>query len=186
MEREQIPTQKQFASTALQVFKPIFEKYGFKKYRKRVKSNFSFIIFKKDTQYINIHASTYPRDYPFYYEIYLGDGECYEYESSEPHTYFEALYNSINLMILKAQSENIANVYSYKYPFLEQVTISLENAKKDLIKYAANFLKGDLHEFLKQRKELNKHKRPLTHYKYDDDYLNELTQKSFEAWKKFS
>src|SRR6266478_5717755 len=85
--------QQQFCDFALQPFEPILAEKGFALTNVKVKGFSTTITFRKATQYIKVSSSTYPTDYPFSYNIILGDGDS--------ETFFEYDWNSITLWRLK-------------------------------------------------------------------------------------
>ncbi len=70
-----------FSKVALQIIGPTVEQYGFVKHKKKAEKFFTEIIFRKNSQYIQISASTYPTDYPYFYNIILGDWQAIEEEN---------------------------------------------------------------------------------------------------------
>jgi len=99
-------------------------------------------------QYIKISGSTYPTDYPYCYNIILGEGDSEEM--------IEWDWNSIALWRLKSKIEPTAEAKEYEFPFGDKVKSSISNANKELIKYADAFLCGNLTLFYKVRSEQNK------------------------------
>jgi len=173
------PEQKIFAETALEVFSPTFDDFGFKKHRINIKKNSTNITFRKENQYIKISSSTYPTDYPYFYNIILGEGDSEDF--------FEYDWNSIALWILKFKTEPKTKASEYAFPFGESVKISLENANLELKKYGLTFLKGNLDLFRELRKEHNGQREPYKihspdengHYKTTNDPVSVKQKKKY-------
>jgi hypothetical protein len=68
-----------FADTVLEIISPAVETFGFVRHRTEIETYSSTIIFRKDRQYIKISGSTYPTDYPYSYNIILGDGDSEDF-----------------------------------------------------------------------------------------------------------
>lgn len=69
------PEHTLFADTVLEFISPTVEKFGFVRHRIEIEAYLTTIIFRKDKQYIKVSGSTYPTDYPYSYNIILGEGD---------------------------------------------------------------------------------------------------------------
>jgi hypothetical protein len=146
------PEQTLFADTVLEIISPTVEQFGFTRHRTEIEKHFTTIIFRKDNQYIKVSGSTYPTDYPYYYNIVLGDGD------SDNFTEWD--WNSIALWRLKNKINPTAKAKEYEFPYGDKVKFSVTNANKELLKYADTFLCGDLTLFYESRSEQNKGREP--------------------------
>lgn len=125
------PEQKLFAEKVIQIVVPTFEQFEFKKHRIEIKKYSSVIVYKKDNQYLKISSSTYPRDYPYSYNINLGEGDSEEV--------FGYDWNSVALWRLKRAINPQEKGAEYEFPTKKEVEPSLEDAKAELLKYAITF-----------------------------------------------
>ena len=146
------PEQILFAETALEIISPTVEKYGFKRHRTEIEKYSIIIIYRNDNKYIKIISSNYPTDYPYYYNIVLGEGDSEDF--------YEWDWNSIDLWRMKSEIEPKTKASEYKFPIGDSVKLSLENANLELEKFGLTFLIGDLNLFRELRKELNGQREP--------------------------
>ena len=168
-----------FANTVLEVINPTLEKFGFSRHRTEIEKNNTTIVFRKDNQYIKVNGSTYPTDYPYSYNIILGEGDSEDF--------FECDWNSISLWLLKMKIESNTDAKEFEFPFGDKVNFSINHANKELLKYGETFLHGDLTLFYKTRSELNKNREPYKIYSTDKDgnYTTTYEPKSIEQKKKY-
>ena len=126
-----------------------------------MEKNFTTIIFRKDKQYIKISGSTYPTDYPYSYNVILGEGDSIDF--------FEWDWNAISLWQLKRKIDIRAKAKEYEFPFSSKVKVSVSNANKELLKYGDTFLQGDMTLFYETRSEQNNKKEPYKIHTADKD-----------------
>ena len=169
-----------FADTVLEIFSPTVEQFGFVRHRTEIETYLTIIIFRKDEQYIKISGSTYPTDYPYYYNIVLGEGDSEDF--------LEWDWNSVALWRLKTKIDATAKPQEYEFPFRDKVKLSVSNANKELLKYADTFLNGDLILFYETRSEQNKGREPYKIHTPDKNgkYTTTDEQTSVEQKKKYS
>jgi hypothetical protein len=174
------PDQILFAETALEIISPTVEKFGFERHRTEIEEYSTTIIYRKDDQYIKISASTYPTDYPYCYNLILGEGDSEDV--------YEWDWNSIALWRLKRSIDNKTKASEFEFPYGKAVKFSLENANSELLKYGQTFLNGDLNLFRKVRKEQNKAREPYKISTPDGNgkYSTTYEAKSVEQKKKYS
>jgi len=174
------PEQIQFAETVLELISPTVEKYGFQRHRTEIERNSSIIIYRKDEQYIKIISSTYPTDYPYCYNIILGEGDSEDF--------YEWDWNSIALWRIKRSIDKTTKASEYEFPYEKAVKFSLENANSELIKYGQTFLNGNLSLFREVRSEQNKNREPYKVHTPDGNGKFNTTEeeKSVEQKKKYS
>lgn len=174
------PEQTLFADTVLEIISPTVEQFGFVRNRTEIETYFTTIIFRKDKQYIKISGSTYQTDYPYSYNIILGDGDTEDF--------FELDWNSIALWQLKNKIDPTAKAKEYEFPFDDKMKFSISYANKELLKYADTFLKGDLTLFYEIRSEQNKNREPYKIHTPDKNgkYTTTDEQKSVEQKKRYS
>ena len=174
------PEQASFADTILEIISPTVEQFGFSRHRTEIETYFTTIIFRKNKQYIKISSSTYPTDYPYFYNIVLGDGDSEDF--------LEYDWNSIALWRLKAKNDPTAKAKEYEFPLSEKVKFSVSNANKELLKYADTFLRGDLTLFFETRSEQNKHRELYKIHSSDNNgkYTTTYEPTSVEQKKKYS
>jgi hypothetical protein len=178
--RNPSPEQSLFADNVLEIISPTVEQFGFVRHRTEVQTHFTTIIFRKDNQYIKVSGSTYPTDYPYSYNIVLGDGD------SEDFTEWD--WNSIALWRLKMKIEPTVKAKEYEFPLGDKVKFSISNANKELLKYADTFLRGDLTLFHETRSEQNKNREPYKIYTPDKNghYTTIEEPTSIEQKRKYS
>jgi len=125
-------------------------------------------------------STSYPTDYPYYYNIEFGQGDSDDF--------FEYDWNSIALWQLKKKIEIGAEALEYEFPFGDNVKMSVEKANNDLIKYGRAFLNGDIELFLQTRSEQNKNREPYKITKPDakGDYKTTYEPLSALQKKKYS
>src|SRR5688572_3033733 len=157
--RKPSPEQTLFADNVLEIISPTVEQFGFVRHRTEIETHFTTIIFRKDKQYIKVSSSTYPTDYPYSYNIVLGDGD------SEDFTEWD--WNSTALWRLKKKIDPAVKAKEYEFPLGDKVKFSISNANKELLKYADPFLRGDLTLFYETRSEQNKDREPYKIYTPD-------------------
>lgn len=146
------PEHTLLANTVLEIISPTVEKFGFVRHRTEIETYFTTIIFRRDKQYIKVSGSTYPRDYPYSYNIILGEGDS--------ENFIEWDWNSIALWRLKNKIDLTTKAKEYEFPLGDKVKFSLSHANKELLKYADTFLRGDLTLFYETRSEQNKGREP--------------------------
>jgi len=174
------PEQTLFANTVLETISSTVKKFGFVRHRTVIEEQFTTIIFRKEKQYIKISSSTYPTDYPYSYNIILGEGDSEDFYKWD--------WNSIALWRLKTKIDPKAKAKEFEFPFGDKVKFSVANANKELLKYADTFLRGDLNLFYETRSEQNKNREPYKIHSADKDgnYQTTYEQKSVEQKKKYS
>ena len=59
----------------MEIVIPTFEQFGFKKHHIEIGKHSSTIIYRKEKQYLKTSSNTYPRDYPYHYNIVFGEGD---------------------------------------------------------------------------------------------------------------
>lgn len=174
------PEHTLFADTVLEVICPTVELFGFTRHRTEIETFSTTIIFRKDKHYIKISGSTYPTDYPFYYNVVLGEGDSEDF--------LEWDWNSVALWRLKSKLDPAAKAKEYEFPFGDKVKFSVVNANEELLKYADTFLHGDLTLFYTTRSEQNKGRDPYKIHMPDKNgnYTSTVEPKSVEQKKKYS
>ncbi len=177
---EPSPEQILFADTVLEIITATVHKFGFFRHRTEIEKHFTTIIFRKDKQYIKISGSTYPTDYPYSYNIILGEGDS--------EAFYEWDWNSIALWRLKTKIYAKAKAREFEFPYGDKVKFSIANAEKELLKYADTFLRGDLTLFYETRSDQNKDRQPYKIHtpNKDGNYNTTDEQKSVEQKGKFS
>lgn len=169
-----------FADTVLEIISPTVEKFGFVRHRTEIETHFSTIIFRKDKQYIKISSTTYPTDYPYHYNVILGEGDSEDL--------YEWDWNSIALWRLKTKTDPNADAKEFAFPYDDQVKYSVSNANRELLIYGETFLRGDMNLFYETRSELNKSREPYKIHFPDENgnYKTTDEPKSVEQKDKYS
>jgi hypothetical protein len=146
------------------------EKFGFKRILIEVDNYNATIVFRKHKRYIKILSTSYPTDYPYYYNIILGKGDS--------ENFFEYDWNSVAVLRLAPINDSSITAYSYSFPYGDKVKFSVEAANRDLLKYGLSFLKGDLSIFYEARKKANEEREP---YKISTADQNGVYQTTYES-----
>ncbi|MGN6569721.1 MAG: hypothetical protein ACTHJ0_17300 [Flavipsychrobacter sp.] len=174
------PEQALFGKAALTIIGQTIEGYGFVKHAMEIKAYSTNIVFRKAEQYIKIYSTNYPLDYPYYYNVILGEGDS--------ENFIEWDWNSIALwQIAKAIDPN-ALISSYDFPINENVEPSIQQANADLLKYGVNFLEGDLKQFHIVRSEMNQKREAYKILSKDQNgiYISADDMQSAEQKRKYS
>lgn len=93
------PEQTLFVDTALQIISPTVEQFGFVRHLVETKKYFSTIVFRRDKLYVKIQSTIFPTDYPYHYNVVLGEGDS--------ENVFEWDWNSVALWRLKQSIDHI-------------------------------------------------------------------------------
>jgi hypothetical protein len=170
------PEQISFANTVLQIISPNVENFDFVRYRTEISTYSTTIVYRKGKQYIKIYSTTYPTDYPYYYNIVLGEGDSEDV--------FEYDWNSIAVWAMARIIDPTASVVSYSFPYEDKVRPSVLIANADLINYGNTFLKGDLSIFYEARKAVNQKREPYKIHKSDGKGNYNVIDEPISAEKK--
>ena len=141
-----------FSNSALEIVGTLVEKNGFEFYRKKIETYFTTIIWRKEEQYVKLTASDFPTDYPFTYDIKLGEGNCDDF--------FESEWDSISISDIQRLSEPNKKYNGYDFPKKSEFQESLVKAKTDLSEFGNGFLNGNLELFYKARILTNGENKP--------------------------
>jgi hypothetical protein len=174
------PEQTLFADNVLEIIGPTVEKFGFVRHRTEIEEHFSTIIFRNDKQYIKISGTTYPTDYPYHYNVILGEGDSEDFHEWD--------WNSIALWRLKTKIDPKTKAKEFGFPYGDKVKYSVSNANSELLKYAETFLRGDMTLFYEIRSDQNKSREPYKIHSPDKNGNHKTTDepKSVEQKKKYS
>ncbi len=174
------PDQTLFGETVLEIIGPTVAKFGFKRHRVEIEEYFSTIIFRKNKQYIKISGTTFPTDYPFNYNLILGEGDSADF--------YEWDWNSIALWRLKERIDPTAGAKEFEFPFGDEVKHSVSNANSELLRYGDTFLRGDMTLFYEIRSDQNKSREAYKILSRDEDgnYKSTDEPKSVQQKKKYS
>ena len=179
------PERAAFAENVLLIIIPSVEKFGFKRTKAEIKTYSTTIVFRKEKQYIKISSTSYPTDYPYYYNIILGEGDSDDFVEYD--------WNSVSLFELAKVINPLTNVNSYNFPvgdpkFADTINLSIAKTNKDLLRYGSSFLNGDLSVFYHARKKVNESREPYKISKIGDNgtYHTAYDSKSAEQKKKYS
>jgi len=174
------PEQILFADTVLEFIGPTVESHDFLRQVTEVKTYSANIVYRKGKQYIKISSTNYPTDYPYYYNIILGEGDS--------ENFFEYDWNSIALWALARVIAPETTISSYDFPFNEQVKPSIQQANVDLIKFGDTFLKGEMAFFYRARQTINQQREPYKIHSPDKNgnYTTTDEPKSVDQKRKYS
>lgn len=169
-----------FAQAVLDIIGPTIEKNGFVLHSKEIKQYSTNLTWRKKKQYIKVNSTTFPTDYPYYYNIVLGEGDSDDF--------FEYDWNSVAIWALARVSNPDTEIVSYDFPYDDKIKSSVETAHSHLLTYGQTFLNGDLSTFYAARKMVNKDREPYKIYTPDKDgnYQTIFEPKSVEQKKKYT
>lgn len=174
------PEQILFVEKAKEIVVPTFEQFGFKEHKSEIGKYSSNMIYRRGKLYLKISSTTYPTDFPYNYNIILGEGDSDDF--------YEFDWNSIALWKFKKRIAPKSEASEYSFPGEENVQSSLEKADSDLRKYGVTFLEGDLSLFHEIRKEQNQNREPYKIYSKNENGKYQVSDepKSVGQKKKFS
>lgn len=150
-----------FSEQVLEVFEPTMEQFSFQRKQIEVKKYGSTILWRKDKQYIKVNSSTYPTDYPYCFNLILGEGDS--------EIFLEYDWNSVALWALAKEKESKSSLGSYDFPYGKDIEPRLKKALEDLIEHGSEFLNGDLTLFYEARKSVNEKRTPYQIHKMTKD-----------------
>ena len=139
--------QSRFAEIVMVIIAPTIQKYGFELYKTEIKKYSTNITWKKEKQFVKVSATNYPTDYPFFYNLILGE--------TSNNDFFETDWNSIALWKFKNEIDPENEAYEYSFPIGYQVMPSIKKANNELEKFAKSFLKGNFELYHKILAEQN-------------------------------
>jgi len=171
---------KLFATKTMAIVIPTFEAFGFKKHRVEIGNHASTLIYRKGDQYLKISSNTYPREYPYHFNILLGEGNSEDF--------FEYDWNAVPLWRFKKVIKPELKAGEFEFPTADGIEKSLKNAKAELLKYGQAFLNGDLDLFYQIRKAQNIDRAPYKIHSPDKNgnYQTIVEPKSLGQKKKYS
>lgn len=161
-----------------ETFNTHLETYGFLKNSNKIETNIIEHVYVKHDLYIKIIVSFNLRDFPYYFNIALGEG---------PLSFPESDWNSIPLWRLSEPSSSTKAGY-YLIEDITNIDQVLEHGRLDLEKYGSNFLNGELSTFKEARKSQNKEREPYKVYIPKEDGTHEkiVDEDSKRLKKKYS
>ena len=139
--------QSRFAEIVMVIIAPTIQKYGFELYKTEIKKYSTNITWKKEKQFVKVSATNYPTDYPFFYNLILGE--------TSNNDFFETDWNSIALWKFKNEIDPENEAYEYSFPIGDQVMPSIKKANNEFEKFAESFLKGNIELYHKILAEQN-------------------------------
>jgi len=179
------PEQTAFAENILSIVEQTMAKSGFKRDKAEIKTYSTTIVFRNGKRYVKISSSSYPTDYPYFYNLVLGEGDS--------NDFFEYDWNSVSITSLAKIIEPLKKAHSYNFPvgdpaFDKKIKFSVENTNRDLLKYGASFLAGDLSIFYQARKQVNNGREPYKMSVPDKNGVRKTTYEpiSVKQKKKYS
>ncbi|WP_264510426.1 hypothetical protein [Flavobacterium sp. N1719] len=144
--------QNEFAKVAMEIIAPTIEKFGFELYKTEIKKYSTNITWKKEKQFVKVSSTSYPTDYPYFYNLILG--------KASDDNFFETDWNSIALWKFKNEFNPKSTEAEYRFPIGNQVIPSIKKANTELEKYADSFLNGNLDLYYKLLAEQNEDREP--------------------------
>ncbi len=169
-----------FAEKAVEIITPAIDQFGFGHNKTEVEKYSTKIVWRKDKRYIRVCSSNYPTDYPYYYNIVLGEGNSNDFSEYD--------WNSIALWRLKQTIDPTAKTKEYSFPLDDKIIYSLTNAKNELLKFGHSFLSNDLRIFYETRTSINSEREAYKINKRDKNGIYQTTyeEESLKQKKKFT
>jgi hypothetical protein len=146
---------KKLQRAAVDGFKPLLEKSGFRLKTRKVDKHGFETVFVSDNRYIKLNANCHPRDYPPFFNIILGEGPLEMPESD---------WNSVALWRMGYGEQKTGEF------LLEEVTDAKKfvlTAVRTLESLERGFLTGDLKAFRRVRAEQTQGRTPYLIHKPD-------------------
>ena len=150
-----------FAKMVLEIISPTVESFGFVRHAIEIKTYSTNVVYRKGKCYIKIDSTTYPTDYPYHYNIVLGEGDSEDF--------FDYDWSSIALWQLAKIMDSKTTISSYDFPYNNDIKASILRANADLLKYGEDFLKGELTNFYQARMAINKQREPYKIHSTDSN-----------------
>lgn len=172
---------KKFKKAAIKQFHDLLISKGFKPKKRRIEDWSCEIVYtaSDDRRYVGIESSMHPRDYPYFFNVVLGEGSL---DWPEADWNGIALWRIINLKT----GENKAKEYNLSDG--KQIEDLMIQSRNDFEKYCIDFLDGNLESFYAARKKQNTEREPYKIHKPTSDgkYTIEYDKVSEKLKKKFS
>lgn len=169
---------KNISEKITETFTPQLELFGFKRKSSKVESEIAENIYVKGDLYIKIMVDLNLRDFPYYFNIVLGEG---------PLSFPECDWNSIPLWRLTDSQSKYKPGY-YLITDIDSIDHILTQANADLKKYGSHFLNGELAMFNEARKSQNISREPYKVHipKKDGGYKTVSDARSRKLKRKYS
>lgn len=150
-----------FNQAVIENFDSFLASKGFKFHACKKEQYYYSRIYKKNNQYILIDANLNPKDYPYFWNVSLGEGT-----TEMP----EVDWNKIALWHLMKRLENpSAKEYQINDLSMDNIEEAIQSAKNELEKFGKTFLEGDLKIFYAVRKSINQNREPYKIYSRGKD-----------------
>lgn len=118
-------------------------------------------VYRKNNEYIEIAANMHPMDFPYSWNILLGEGA-----SGMP----EGDWNKVALWCLMRRLGNpLAKEFSLSDAGVDKLNEDVKSAKNDLERFGNLFLDGDLKLFHEVRSSVNQNREPYKKSIVEDD-----------------
>ena len=150
-----------FSKSALEIIGTFVEQNGFTFHRKTIDRYSTNIIWRNGKSYVRIFATDFPTDYPYYFNIILGEGNSEDF--------FEYDWNSISIVEIGKIIKPNKKFAEFDFPKSSELQKSLELSKSQLSEFGTEFLNGNLELFYQARKMTNGERKPYRIIKKDAD-----------------
>jgi hypothetical protein len=169
-----------FVESIARTITPALAALGFTQEQAKVEDLSAEYCYGNGTRYVKVSANADPRDSPGYLNVVLGDGH---------RSWPEADWNGVALWRLaRAHPDAPAKTSEYLLAPDADIAALVEQMRKDVETYAADFLRGDLSFFQKVRAQVNQEREPYKIHKPvgDGTYTTEVDPKSADLKSRFS
>lgn len=168
-----------FSACCDYAFEPILMPCGFVHAARKAEKYLAWHVYRNGERYIEVTASTHPRDYPSSCQLYLGEGTL-EWPESD--------WNRVALGYLRAARPAPKE---YLIPADGQLGQLMRQMATDLQRDATDFLAGDLHRFYLARAMVVQARSPYVIYqpdgeggysRHDDPHSAALRERFSKPW----
>lgn len=173
------PTVSSFVEAVERTITPALAALGFTQEQADVKVLSAEYCYGNGTRYVKVSANVDPRDSPSYLNAILGDGQ---------RSWPEVDWNGVALWRLARAHHTSATISEYLLAPDADIAALVEQMRKDLEVYAADFLRGDLSLFREVRAQVNQEREPYKIHKPvgDGTYRTEVDPTSADLKSRFS
>jgi hypothetical protein len=159
------PLQETFPPLCAATFDALLAGYGFARKAAKVEPYYCTQEYVADERYIEVVANVEPRDFPYYCNLSLGEGRT---------DWPERDWNAVALWrLIRHQASTPAEAKASEYTLgdppriPEELGPIFERMRGDLLRYAGDFLVGDLRVFRRVRAAQTRERTPYTIHKPD-------------------
>jgi hypothetical protein len=174
------PTLASFVEAVERTVNPALAAFGFTREQADLKPQSVEYCYGSGTRYVKVSANVDPRDSPSYLNTVIGEGQ---------RSWPEVDWNGVALWRLaRACPDAPATISEYLLAPDADIAALVDQMRRDLEIYAADFLRGDLTRFREVRAQVNQEREPYKIHKPvgDGTYRTEVDPTSADLKSRFS